>query len=354
MTASDYGHGGGVFAAAKLLNRPWTEIIDFSASINPFGQCKGLKKYIFDNFAATLHYPEVDAQSLLEVVAKRHNLTPDHFLPGAGSTVLIYAVARLLGGKRNVILGPAFSEYENALKVAEKSFVYFNLQEDDQFLLTENQLDRLLDLSPNLIFLANPANPTGRLTPAPVYKKLLDECETRKIQLIVDEAFLDFTFGATIARKTSRNDRLIILRSLTKIMAIPGLRLAYLIAGPEVINRLKPLIGPWPLSYPALAAGVYYLTTQFVKPTLSIDKLRSALTKVLQPYGEVCPSEANYLLFKYNPEKVLDLLAFLFKKGILVRDAQNFNGLTLGYLRFATRPLGEIKVLAQSLAEFHA
>jgi threonine-phosphate decarboxylase len=359
MVKSDYGHGGGVFEAARFLNRPWTEIIDFSASINPFGQYKGLKEHFFQNFEATLHYPEVWAQSLLEAAAIRHNLSPDYFLPGAGSTVHIYALARLLGGLRNFIIGPAFSEYETALKVAGLSFTYFNLSEENQFLLAESDIRPLFAGSPKLIFLANPANPTGRLISPTVLYRLIGECQARKTYLIVDEAFLEFTKGLSLIDLVISHDYLIILRSLTKIMAIPGLRLAYLAASPKVIARLKPLIGPWPLSYPALSAGVYYLNAildQKDNPPIypAIAKLREELTKVLTPYGQPLPSEANYILFKYPPDKVKDLIAFLFQKGILIRDAQNFEGLRLGYLRLATRPLPELEVLAQSLAEFHA
>jgi threonine-phosphate decarboxylase len=349
-------HGGRIFAAARILGRPWREIIDFSANVNPFGQPQGLKSHIFAQFDATIHYPEERAQSLTEALATTYALDQSHFLPGAGSSIHILILARLLKDCPTVIVGPAFSEYEAALRAAGANFSYVNAKAPELFMVSHNTLKSILNKRPKVIFLANPANPTGRLLMSSIMDELVAEAESRKIYLVVDEAFLDFTSGSSLVPRVKTHKYLIVLRSLTKIMAVPGLRLAYLAASPEIVKTLWPHLGPWPLSSPALAAGLYWLAKPFNQQAFSskVSQLRDHLTETLSPYGKLVPSDANFTLFKYDTKRTDDLTQFLFNNGLLIRDARNFESLSKGWLRLAVRPKKEIMALQELLRKFHA
>jgi len=351
-------HGGRVFEAAHLLGRPWTEIIDFSANINPLGQPRGLKEAIFEDFERSLHYPEVKAESLTQRLAEETGLSAAHFLPGAGSTPHLHLLPRALELSRPVIVGPAFAEYEAALHRAGRRVSYVSTRERDHWLVTRETLDRVFKKEPDAIFLANPANPTGRLVPGDLLVNLAAECRRRETWLVVDEAFIDFTDnGRSLLNLVEKNQRLIVLRSLTKIYALPGLRLAFLAAHPKVMSRLTHLVEPWTLSSPAICAGHYCLSRSgFKENTLKgVRIFRRHLMKELAALelGQLYPSECNFILMSlkdgFSPQA---LLKHLFQDGILVRDASNFHGLKPGFLRLAVRPVEEVAALTKSLKRF--
>ncbi|MDR1607487.1 MAG: aminotransferase class I/II-fold pyridoxal phosphate-dependent enzyme [Deltaproteobacteria bacterium] len=350
-------HGGRIFEASAKLNRGWFNIIDFSANINPFGQPARLKDVLFEAYDLTLHYPEERAQSFISGLSRYFDLEESYFLPGPGSTIHIYLLARLLGQGSNVIIGPAFSEYEAAIKAAGGQFVYVNAGPDNLFAVTMAMVETVFSHNPTAIFLANPANPTGRLIPEPVLEALLAESQAKKIPLIVDEAFLDFTTAETLLHKVKTHPNLVVLRSLTKIMAVPGLRLAYLVAAPDLVSRLWDHLGPWPLSALAIQAGNFFVDIQYGSSfdlRKKLDPLESALYPVLNQIGHPYPTQANFALLHMVPQHTDEAIDFFFQKGLLVRDCRDFNGLGLGWLRFAIRPKKEIEILDQLIKELCA
>lgn len=396
-------HGGRVFEAARALGRPWQDIIDFSANINPLGQPLGLKEALFNDFERSLHYPEVRAESLSLRLAEMTGLAEDHFMAGAGSTPHLHLLPRALGLSRPVVIGPAFAEYEGALARAGLATQYILTREEDDWLLTRETLERALRADPDAIFLATPANPTGRLAPGEILEELAAECRLRDIWLVLDEAFIDFTEppigpsarnGAsenrpsqtcfselqcpqwglppkgsppemgrpalcshTLLPLVENNTRLIVLRSLTKIFALPGLRLAFLAAHPRVIGRLTPLMEPWPLSSQAITAGHFCLSRSGFKESslAAVKDFRQRQRRALEALnmGRLFPSECNFMLLKLRPElESRALVDHLFGQGLLVRDAANFVGLRPGFIRLAVRPPAEVEALVESLGVF--
>jgi threonine-phosphate decarboxylase len=352
-------HGGRIFEAARQTGRDWRDIIDFSANINPFGPPRGLKKALDRDFDQILHYPEVRAESFVKKVADLHGLSPEYFLAGAGSTPQLHLLPRALGFNRPVIIGPAFSEYEGAFATSGLSHQYVLAPENTGWQVTSDTVDKVLSRRPDAVFLANPANPTGRLIPQETLTRLVQECRRLSAWLVVDEAFLDFTEGRTLLPLVTEQPRLIVLKSLTKIFALPGLRLAYLAANPKVIAKLAAATVPWSLSSPAITAGLFCLSQKgFLESTLKGVKIfRRHLIRELHSLdlGHIYTSEANYLLWRLHPEfNSRKLIDSLFWNGLLVRDASNFNGLRPGYLRLAVRTAPEISALAAGLKKFLA
>ncbi len=352
-------HGGRVFEAAELLGCHWTEIVDFSANINPLGQPKGLKEAVFRDFARTLHYPEPNSETLVARLAALTGLGPDNIIVGAGSTPHLHLLARALGLSRPVIAGPAFAEYEAALGRAGLKARYVLARERDGWEILPETVERIFQAEPDAVFLANPANPTGRLVKRENLEALADGCSRRRSWLIVDEAFIDFTAGGfSLLKRVLDTERLIVLRSLTKIFALPGLRLAYLAAHKRVAARLAALTEPWSLSSPALTAGHFCLAEAAAWAKASSERtaaLRAKLVQALESLdlGRLFPSESNYVLLKLRADiKAQELLDYLFQRGILLRDASNFRGLKPGYLRLAVRPEKEIRTLTEALKAF--
>jgi threonine-phosphate decarboxylase len=355
LALNTHRHGGRVFEAARDLGVPWQRILDFSANINPLGQPRGLRRHLFSCFPETVHYPDVRADSLTDAVALSTGLPRESVLPGAGSTPHIRMIARVLAPKRPVIIGPAFAEYGEALEAAGRPPEYVLAPAGNGFLVTPAEVERAAALKPDMIFVANPANPTGRLLPGETTDALLALSASSGAWLVVDEAFIGFTGGASLQAVAASRQRLLVLRSLTKIFAIPGLRLAYLAGHPDSIRPLSAQTEPWPLNSMALEAGLYCIPQDaFVQRTpAAVARLRKSLVKTLSRLADPVPSDANFVLMDAGPGAP-SIVDRLYRKAILVRDASNFRGLGDGWLRFAVRPQAEISALGRALGFYGA
>ncbi|MDR0621280.1 MAG: aminotransferase class I/II-fold pyridoxal phosphate-dependent enzyme [Deltaproteobacteria bacterium] len=387
---NELSHGGNVEEAARKLGLSTKQIIDFSANINPQGLPPGLKKYLRDSVDVIAHYPEIYASDLIDKLSGDAGLPSWSFLAAAGSTPLIYMLARHLGTAKHAIVAPAFSEYEAALKIAGlRNITYRILDESTLFVLTPEKVEDILKDAPDMVILANPANPTGRLVPNESLEILLKASTEKGFWLVVDEAFMGFCQeDRSLLAATKDNPSLIVLRSLTKIFAIPGLRLGYLVCGNQFfMKNLADTMEPWAINALAQKAGIFLLDKRdYLKKTPEITwGLRGYATKNLAPYFDFIPSDCNFLMgcLKYTkryftkgsrsgyppppagtrrndfiaPAEALKekqkLLNFLFKQGLLVRDLDNMKGLAGGYLRLAVRPVDDVNRLVTALEVFY-
>lgn len=349
-----YGHGGGVHRAAKECGLALSELLDFSASINPLGMPPAVLAAAQQGLAEALHYPEIDAASLSTALAAFHQLPAECLLPGSGSTDLFYLGARVLRPRRALLVTPAFSEYERALAQAGTAIDFYALRAEDDFQLDLSRLLRFLKPDTDLVLLANPGNPTG-VGVAPAKVEALARALREQALLAVDEAFIDFCPAGSVIERVVDHANLYVFRSLTKFYAIPGLRAGYLAGPPRGIARLAEAQPPWPLSTPALAAAVACLgEAEFRSATLgTIPRLRQLLAEGLTALGlTVFPSQANYLLARLNAagQSAAALAALLRPQGVLIRDCANFPSLDGRYLRLAVRSAEDNRRLLAALA----
>jgi threonine-phosphate decarboxylase len=350
-----FAHGGDVAQAARELGLPASAILDFSASINPLGMPTAVLEAAREALAQAIHYPEIAAASFAEALAKHHGLPVGHFLPGSGSTELLYLFPRVLRPRRALLVTPAFSEYERSLNQAGTAIDILPLRPEDDFRLEPARLLQRLRPETDLVLLANPANPTGgAIDPATV--ETIARSVRERALVAVDEAFVDFCPQRSVLEAVTDHRNLYVFRSLTKFYSIPGLRAGYL-AGPAAgIARLAAAKEPWTLSVPALAAARACLTQEaYRRRTLAlVPVLRREMAEGLAALGlTVFPSEANFLLARLDGEgqTAARLASALRKKGILIRDCSNFPSLDGRYLRVAVRSAEENGRLLQALGE---
>jgi len=301
-------------------------ILDFSANVNPLGPPDGVRTLLERAVDLVSRYPTVDARDFREAVARHHAIGGECVLAGNGSTELIYLVTRLFGGCRARVLAPAFTEYEDACEAAGIA---------------------VNGGGETVTFLANPTSPEGCLRPREEILKLPGT-------LVIDEAFMDFVGNhESLALDACRDPRLIVLRTLTKFYCIPGLRLGYLVAVPETVNRLKRLQPPWTVNALASAAGVVALEdkayAEFTRRFVA--ERREELAQGLRAIGlEPRPSVANYILCRV-PDAA-HLCDELLKRGIAARNCDSFTGLEPNrYVRFAVRKRSENERLLAALKE---
>lgn len=327
-------------------------VIDFSVNINPLGPPKQLLKQ-WERLSHYMgDYPDPAGKSLRQLIATMENVTPDSLLLGNGGADLIMDVAQLLAGQRVLINQPTFSEYEKACQVHGAQVTYVNFQGKD-LNNSPSHLEKHIKVS-DACFICTPNNPTGTRLCVAQFEQLLHLCQQYNCLLIVDEAFYDFAEDPWSAMTYVADfEQLIVLRSLTKMYAIAGLRLGYLCANPKIVDKIKRYQPAWPVNAIALAAGEICLQSEYhVWQTQQfIARQRERLFEKLRTFGYVFSnSVVNYFLLR-DPrlQKQDQLMKWLLKRGIVPRHTYNFPGLNGHWLRLAIKNEQENNELLEAL-----
>ena len=341
-------HGGHIRRLAQVAGIPPGELLDFSASINPLGPPRWLRDVVVNHLGDIANYPDPECAELVEAISDRHGVAPERLVVGNGSAEIIAALPRVLPVTRVLIPVPAYVDYAAAAAQAGLSVDRMPLAEDADFALDPESIGGLLR-GGEAVFIGRPNNPTGMLCPAPGL--VLLAARHPHSWLIVDEAFIEFVGeedgaddGALLQADAPN---LVVLRSLTKLFAIPGLRLGFAVAPPDIALGLRRALAPWSVNALAQAVGVAALAdTGYVQATRAfVREERSGLAEKLAalPGLRVFPGRANYLLVKMGegPVDARGLAQRLLQKGIAIRVCDDFDGLDGRYFRVAVRTAEE-------------
>ncbi|WP_251551834.1 threonine-phosphate decarboxylase CobD [Neobacillus muris] len=316
------------------------KFIDFSANINPLGPPESIKENWNGFYQDILTYPDPYGLKLKEAIAEKEGIPVESLMIGNGGAELIALVGRKLAGKKVLIIQPAFSEYEAACRANGCEVIYHQLKEPDfSFDLDEF---RSKAATADAVFLCNPNNPTGIPFSSPLLLSILEECEKLSCIVIVDEAFYDFLEEYdSCFPYIHQYSKLLIIRSMTKMFAIPGIRLGYLAASPAVIAELSYLQSHWSINSIALEAGVLCLKADsfLLKTKEFIAQERNRLFQFYMACQfQVSASKVNFYLFRDpNCENQFELFNYLLQYGIIPRHTFNFPGLEGQWLRFAIK-----------------
>ncbi len=346
-------HGGNLRGLAALSGRPGEEILDFSANINPLGLPEWFRPLISSKISSIVHYPDPDCSSLVQAFSARHGVRPEEVLFGNGSSEILYLLPRVLEAERAVVPVPAYVDYATASQAAGLKVERVFLQEKDGFVLDLCALEARLQ-GREVVFLGQPNNPTGLLFDAGALRRTATNRPDSTF--VVDEAFAEFIEGMdSLCRNRPAN--VIVLCSLTKFFAIPGLRLGCAVMNPEWVNRLREIAPPWSVNTFAQAVGEAGLadddyadrTRRFVREQREI--LAQELKAV--PGLTVYPGRANFLLVRIDRKEpdARELARKLLEKGIAIRVCDNFHGLDSRFFRVAVRTEEENAKLCSALQE---
>jgi threonine-phosphate decarboxylase len=355
----DRTHGGDVAHWAESTGIKTSEILDFSASINPLGPPTGARKAFIASSGAISCYPDPYGDQLKKALARRHGMDPAEILIGNGSTQLIYLLCAAFRPRAALVVGPAFSEYANALALTGANIRMLPLGADEGFRFSTERLMAAWDKDCDIVFLATPNSVTGQLIPKAEIEKIAHVALTRKSMVVVDEAFIDFVEGESVKRNVRRNPNFIVLRSLTKYYGIPGLRLGYLLGDARRVEQLAVHQEPWSVNAPALNVALACLedASFATKTNRWLEGEREFLFEQLAALEGLhpLPSKTNFLLVRIDKcgTDALELRTFLLRKKILIRACDSF-GLGVNYFRVAVRRRQENRRLIAALAEWMA
>ncbi|MEI6379492.1 MAG: threonine-phosphate decarboxylase CobD [Cyanobacteriota bacterium ELA615] len=342
-------HGGNRDWAATLAGCSISEILDFSASINPLGPPKSLFKALEESFLELTHYPDPNYGQLRSALAQKHALSPDWILPGNGVAELLNWAALELSKLTAVnLLTPAFADYSRALRTFGAEIVACPMELETGKWQPSSVLGKQMGLLIN-----NPHNPTGYLLGVEALLPLLSDYGL----VVVDEAFMDFIEKPeSLIPWVEQYPNLVILRSLTKFYSLPGLRLGYAIAHPDRLALWQQWRDPWPVNTIADIAGQIVIKDHdFQQQTWSW--LASSSPKFFNQLSNikglsVSKSSANFFLV-HSQKSVIQLQQkLLSEKRILIRDCLSFKELGEYYFRVAIRTDQENQQLIRALEDY--
>ncbi len=309
-------HGGNVQALARRLGCGPEEILDFSASINPLGLAPGVREAMVGAMKDIVQYPEPQATRLNAALADAWQVPAELVMTGNGATDLIHFFARCAVPRPDpvTLLVPTFSEFHRAYP--------------DATLVTQPAQLR------GLAVVTRPNNPLGTMLPLEAIERLLRQ----GCFVLVDESFVEFTEAPSALELVERYERLLVLRSLTKLHALPGLRIGALVG--QAVPALQPRREPWTVNTLAEAAALASLAaTEHHRRTrewIAAERcwLSRQLTEI--PGFTPAPSVANYLLVRVadDPRPLVEWLA---DRRVLVRDCSETPGVDEPAIRVAVR-----------------
>ncbi|HWQ77476.1 MAG TPA: threonine-phosphate decarboxylase CobD [Anaerovoracaceae bacterium] len=352
-------HGGDIYSAKERLSRLENppQILDFSANINPLGLPEGVKQAIRDSVGAFDIYPDPLCRELITALSEYEGVPAEWLLCGNGAADLIYRTAYAVRPKKAMILAPTFAEYEEALHAVSCRVTRYELSEKNGFQVGEGLPDALEE-DLDMLFLCNPNNPTGQLMTKELLHKTVRRCKALGILLFLDECFNEFLDepGEYTAKGLLEDfDNLIILKAFTKLYAMAGIRLGHCIsANTELLERIRTAGQPWSVSAPAQTAGIRAMqeTNYLVNTKDLIREERDYLIPNLKALGiTVIASNANYIFVNDPRSAETPLHEALFKKGILIRNCDNYAGLGPGYYRICIRQHDDNVKLIEAIKE---
>ncbi len=339
-----YEHGGNVCKNAGI----W---LDFSVNLNPLGMPQAIKDAIMENVDSFAAYPDPFCRKLCAEIARWDGVSESLILCGSGAADLILRVCFAIRPRTAAVFAPTFSEYARSVKLAGGRVEQVPLARENAFAVTKEAADAIPN-GTDLAFLCNPNNPNGTLVSPNIVESLAERCASIGAILLIDESFLPFTDSTSAIALMGRYPNVMVLKSFTKLYAMAGVRLGYLICGDEeLLESIERMAQVWSVSSVAQAAGIAALSCEpdWSRRTRALVRAeRTKMTSRLTDAGlRVYPSDANFLLL----ENDAPLYRRLKKNGILVRDCSNYRGLDGRFVRIGLKSPGENAKLLSAIME---
>ena len=355
MKNINFKHGGNILTQAKKLNLLPSKIIDSSASLVPFEPPKLILDVLISEIKnlGFRYYPERNLNSFREIIGEFHQIDPDNILPGNGASELItWAGYEASKSGASCIPSPGFIDYERSLNCWNASFDYSELPKN-----WSNSFPQTFPIKPNcdVLWITNPHNPTGQL-----WDKKSLEIILKKYKLVIcDEAFLAITPNGekeSLIPLTKKYDNLLVIRSLTKLFNIAGLRLGYIIGSSEKLKKWETKRDPWPLNSFAIKAGIELLSnkilyeewTSKIHNWVNTEKnwVSNELSKIKNL--KVHNSSTNFFLIE-SKFSLSSNIHYLEKKGILIRECTSFRFLNEKWARISLQTRKNNKILCREI-----
>jgi len=279
---------------------------------------------------------------------------------GNGSTELIYLFNEVFleDGYEAVIPVPSFSEYKAAIERFGGNMTFLKCDSSKNFQLNVEELERTISIKTRIIFICNPNSPTGVFYEKEDILRIIKFAAERNVLVFLDEDYIDFVDDDkrySLAKYVDEYNNLFVLRSLTKFFGLAGVRIGFGIGSPDLVKFLKKAKMPWSVNNLAMFATEAAINdVDFIKKSrLLISESRKEMREMFNsiPWLKVYPSETNFLLVEIIQGDLTSthIREGLAKKGLLIRDCKDFDGLNNRFFRVTVRRPDENKKLIEQI-----
>jgi len=330
-----YGHGDDFYLFNKKIRGNFSSNV-FPGGVNPL-LTNFLKKYI----KIIENYPEVLAESFVKKLSDYFGLPENYFLISNGAIEAIYTIAHAFTGKSSFIRTPTFAEYEDACALNNHKITF-----SKKLIFQKNQ---------DLVWICNPNNPDGSCIDKESILKIITK--NKNTVFIIDEAYIDFTKEiASLIDLIDKFDNLILIRSMTKVFGIPGLRLGFIVG--KKVAFIKKYKLPWSVNSLAISAGNFIFENyENVFPNINnLLENKKILATELEKIHWLEPvfSDTSFFLVKLKKWNSKLLKKYLIENyGLLIRNAENFRGLNDTFIRISSQDYKINYLLIDALKNVH-
>ena len=316
-------------------------IVDFSENVHPFGPPAFVEQAWPGLLEQIRRYPDPDGEPFRSAAAAYHEIEAHCVAAGNGAAEIFTWLSRRYRGKRVILIEPAFSEYRKTLEAEGAEIITVQLTADNGWRLQLERVEKELAGSAAL-YICNPHNPTGRMLTRPELVFLAEACKAANCELVLDEAFIDFAGEQhSFIGRQKEFSNLIIVRSMTKMYAIPGLRLGYAVADPAIIAELKQGAAHWNVNAISANLGARcFKEADYRKQVVeAADRERQQMERFFMEHRcGFTDSAVNFLSFRLplgkDPEQFfMDMLA----KGLVLRHTKSFRGMDGQWFRIGMK-----------------
>lgn len=343
-------HGGDIYRNKVRL--------DHSVSLNPLPLPQVLKDAMQSGCEAGAVYPDPEQEALRNALAEGLGVEPGCVIAGNGASELILAAVRAVDPGRVLLVEPGFTGYRHALQSLKNCEVTeYRVTEEEGFSLTERFLDAVTPET-DLIILCDPGNPAGRNIDPALLGRILDRARDAHVTVLLDQSFYLLStqgqlHGSEPRELIGKYEDLIILRSYTKVLGLPGIRMGMAVSRERNVEMIRMQLPEWNVSAVAeqvmMAGEKMIRETDFCANALAAAKEEGAYLKgALEALGcTVYPTDTIYLLF-HAPREICEPLL---ERGILIRDCKDLPGLSPGFCRIAVRDRASDRDLIRNMEE---
>lgn len=343
---------------AQDFNLKKEDIIKLGSNENPWGPSPKAVEAIKDEIASINRYPESQLKELVSEMARYSGVKDSQVIVGGdGADEIIDVLAKTFIDENDefIVPLPSYMYYEYLLQQYGAKPVYARWDLDKNELDTDSIFKAITDKT-KMIFLCSPNNPTGTL----IDREVLADIASKNpgVLIVIDEAYFEYS-EVTNKDLINEFDNIFIIRTMSKVLGLAGMRIGYGLACEEIIeymHRIKPVFSLTRLSF-AAAINTFrdseYIEESIRKGIESRQYLYDEISKIDGLY--VFPSKSNFMLIDIRKTgfTASELTLELMKRGIIVRDCTSFKGLDEYWIRISICTLDEdekfIKILKEVL-----
>lgn len=325
-------------------------VLDFSENVNPLGIPEGVRGIWPDLLSALPHYPDPEGEPFRSAAAAFHSVSGNQVLAGNGAAELFSVIAERYRDRKALLIHPTFSEYRATLLSKGATCIDLVTDPADPGFPVDRVLDRMADA--DVLYVCNPNNPTGVRIPEETIRRLADHGLRTGCELVIDEAFMDFAGEShSFIPDLADFPNTVVVRSMTKMYGIPGIRLGYMIGSADRIAAHRNAVPHWNVNGIASRVGTLCFDEEEfrIRTIRYCREERRQLAGFLKAAGcTVTESETNYISFL--PEKSAGLYRAMLRQGIVLRHSENFLGMDGAWFRVGIKEREKMKILKEALA----